>query len=44
MSYRELDFDRDNVAILMSEVGDMFRMHFEHWCPSACGRSRFIQG
>lgn len=32
MSYRELDFDRHNVAICMSEVKDMFRMHFEQGC------------
>ena len=32
MSYRELDFDRHNVAISMSEVKDMFRMHFEQGC------------
>lgn len=32
MSYRELSFDSHNVAISMSEVKDMFRMHFEHGC------------
>jgi len=29
MSYRELSFDNHNVALCMSEVKDMFRMHFE---------------
>jgi transposase-like protein len=29
MSYRELSFDSHNVAFSMSEVKDMFRMHFE---------------
>ena len=29
MPYRELNFDRHNVAISMSEVKDMFRMHLE---------------
>ena len=28
----ELNFDRHNVAICMSEVKDMFRMHFEQGC------------
>lgn len=32
MSYKELSFDRHNVAICMSEVKDMFRMHFEQGC------------
>ena len=32
MSYRELNFDHHNVAISMSEVKDMFRMHFEQGC------------
>lgn len=32
MPYRELDFDSHNVAICMSEVKDMFRMHFEQGC------------
>jgi len=32
MSYQELSFDNHNVAICMSEVKDMFRMHFEHGC------------
>lgn len=32
MSYKELFFDRHNVAICMSEVKDMFRMHFEQGC------------
>jgi len=32
MSYRELNFDSHNVAICMSEVKDMFRMHFEQGC------------
>lgn len=32
MSYRELNFDRHNVAICMSEVKDLFRMHFEQGC------------
>jgi len=32
MPYRELNFDSHNVAICMSEVKDMFRMHFEQGC------------
>ena len=32
MSYRELNFDNPKVAISMSEVKDMFRMHFEQGC------------
>ena len=32
MPYRELNFDNHNVAICMSEVKDMFRMHFEQGC------------
>ena len=32
MSYRELNFDDPKVAISMSEVKDMFRMHFEQGC------------
>jgi len=32
MPYRELNFDSHNVAISMSEVKDMFRMHFEQGC------------
>jgi len=32
MPYKELSFDRHNVAVCMSEVKDMFRMHFEQGC------------
>ena len=32
MPYRALNFDSHNVAISMSEVKDMFRMHFEQGC------------
>jgi hypothetical protein len=32
MPYRELNFDKHNVAICMSEVKDMFRMHFDRGC------------
>jgi len=32
MPYRELNFDRHNVAISMSEVKDMFQMHFDQGC------------
>lgn len=32
MPYRELDFDNQNVAFAMSEVKEMFRMHFEQGC------------
>jgi len=32
MPYRELDFDSHNVAMSISEVKDMFRMHFDHGC------------
>lgn len=32
MSYKELSFDNHNVAICMSEVKDMYRMHFERGC------------
>ena len=32
MPYRELNFDGHNVAISMSEVKDMFPMHFEQGC------------
>ncbi|MEA3297053.1 MAG: hypothetical protein U9R56_04245 [candidate division Zixibacteria bacterium] len=32
MSHNELSFDNHNVAICMSEVKDMFRMHFEQGC------------
>jgi len=29
MPYRELDFDRHNLVLAMSEIKDLFRMHFE---------------
>jgi len=32
MPYRELDFDSHNVVLAMSEVKDLFRMHFERGC------------
>lgn len=32
MPYRELSFDNHKVAICMSEVKDMFRMHSERGC------------
>lgn len=32
MPYRDLNFDTHNVAICMSEVKDMFRMHFDRGC------------
>jgi len=32
MPYRELDFDRHNLVLAMSEVKDLFRMHFEQGC------------
>jgi putative transposase len=32
MSYRELNFDDHNMAISMSEVKEMFRMHFGQGC------------
>jgi len=32
MSYRELNFDVENIAFAMSEVKSMFRMHFGHGC------------
>lgn len=38
MSYRELDFDRHNVAFAMSEVKDLFRMHFERGCQYVAQR------
>ena len=38
MPYRELNFDSHNVAICMSEVKDMFRMHFEQGCQYVAKR------
>ena len=32
MPYRELNFDRHNLVLAMSEVKDLFRMHFEQGC------------
>lgn len=32
MPYRELNFDRRNLTVALSEVKDMFRMHFERGC------------
>ena len=32
MPYRELDFDRHNLVLAMSEVKDLFQMHFEQGC------------
>jgi len=32
MPYRELNFDSHNVSFAMSEVKDMFRMHFDQGC------------
>ena len=32
MSYNELDFSRRNIVFALSEVKDMFRMHFERGC------------
>jgi putative transposase len=32
MSYRELNFDSRNLTVALSEVKDMFRMHFERGC------------
>ena len=38
MSYRELSFDSHNVSICMSEVKDMYRMHFERGCQYVAKR------
>ena len=38
MSYQELSFDDHNVAICMSEVKDMYRMHFERGCQYVAKR------
>lgn len=38
MPYRELSFDSHNVAICMSEVKDMYRMHFERGCQYVAKR------
>ena len=38
MPYRELNFDSHNVAISMSEVKDMFQMHFEQGCQYVAKR------
>ena len=38
MSYKELSFDSHNVAICMSEVKDMYRMHFERGCQYVAKR------
>lgn len=32
MPYRELDFDKHNLVLAMSEVKNLFRMHFEQGC------------
>jgi putative transposase len=32
MSYQELSFDRHNLGICLSEVKEMFRMHFDQGC------------
>ena len=32
MPYRELNFDSQNLTVALSEVKDMFRMHFERGC------------
>ena len=32
MLYRELDFDRHNLVLAMSEVKNLFRTHFEQGC------------
>ncbi|MFH1374046.1 MAG: IS256 family transposase [bacterium] len=38
MPYRELNFDSHMVAICMSEVKDMYRMHFERGCQYVAKR------
>ena len=38
MSYKELSFDNHNVTICMSEVKDMYRMHFERGCQYVAKR------
>jgi transposase-like protein len=38
MPYRELNFDEHNVAFAMSEVKDLFRMHFERGCQYVAKR------
>ena len=32
MPYRELNFDRHNLVLAMSEVKNLFQMHFEQGC------------
>ena len=32
MSKKELNFDSHNIAVSLSEVKDLFRMHFEQGC------------
>jgi len=32
MSCRELNFDSQNLTVALSEVKDMFRMHFKRGC------------
>ena len=32
MPYQELNFDRHNVVLAMSEVADLLRVHFEQSC------------
>ena len=32
MPYRELNFDHHNIPECMSQIKDMFRMHFEQGC------------
>ena len=32
MPYRELNFDSQNLTVALSEVKEMFRMHFERGC------------
>ena len=39
MSYRELNFDSENIVLAMSEVKSMFRMHFGRGCRHVAKRS-----
>ena len=39
MSYRELDFDSENIVLAMSEVKSMFRMHFGRGCRHVAKRT-----
>jgi hypothetical protein len=39
MSYRELNFDSENIVLAMSEVKSMFRMHFGMGCRHVAKRT-----